>query len=101
MAGCLIVTASASNATDDDPDGRTRSLPGDEAMVTCAGAPTLTKQMVDNVAILRWNEPSKLGGGTEVTEYVVRRFGYERINPDTHEQHLDRKWPPNMREWSS
>ena len=33
-SGCLIVTASASNATDDDPDGRTRSLPGDEATVT-------------------------------------------------------------------
>lgn len=95
--GCLTVTVSASNATDDDPDGSTRSLPGDEAMVTCAGAPMLTKQMVDNVAILRWNEPS-LGGGTEVTEYVVRRSGYERINP-TDTEKLGNLLGPESREW--
>ena len=95
--GCLIVTASASNATDEDPDGRTRSLPGDEAMVTCPGAPSLTKQMVDNVAILRWNEPS-LSGGTEVTEYVVRRLGYERINP-TDTEKLGNLLGPESREW--
>ena len=95
--GCLEVTASASNATDDDPDGRTRALPGDEAMVTCAGAPTLTKQMVDNVAILRWDEPS-LKGGAEVTEYVVRRLGYERINP-TDTTKLGNGLGPEYREW--
>ena len=95
--GCLEVTVSASNATADDPDGSTRSLPGDEAMVTCAGAPSLTKQMVDNVAILRWNEPS-LGGGTEVTEYVVRRWGFERLSPTDPERigaHRSREY----REW--
>ena len=95
--GCLEVTASASNATDPDPDGGTRALPGDEAMVTCAGAPTLTKQMVDNVAILRWDEPS-LKGGAEVTEYVVRRFGYERINP-TDTTQLGNVLSPEYREW--
>ena len=95
--GCLEVTASASNATHDDPDGSTRSLPGYEAMVTCAGAPTLTKQMVDNVAILRWDEPS-LKGGAEVTEYVVRRLGYERINP-TDTTLLGNLLGPEYREW--
>ena len=98
-SGCLIVTASASNATDDDPDGRTRSLPGDEATVTCAGAPTLTKQMVDNVAILRWDAPSKLGGGTEVTEYVIRRFGYERISP-VHNDTPGPRLNAEYRQWS-
>ena len=96
--GCLEVTASASNATDDDPDGRTRRLPGYEAMVTCAGAPTLTKQMVDNVAILRWDEPS-LKGGAEVTEYVVRREGFERIT-HTHNNTPGPEVAGEMREWS-
>ena len=96
--GCLEVTASASNATHDDPDGSTRSLPGYEAMVTCAGAPTLTKQMVDNVAILRWDEPS-LKGGAEVTEYVVRREGFERIT-HTHDNTPGPEVAGEMREWS-
>ena len=96
--GCLEVTASASNATHDDPDGSTRSLPGYEAMVTCAGAPTLTKQMVDNVAILRWDEPS-LKGGAEVTEYVVRREGFERIT-HTHTNTPGPEVAGEMREWS-
>lgn len=98
--GCLKVTVSASNATgpDSESSSRTRTLPGDEAMVTCAGAPTLTKQIVDNVVILRWDKPANLGGGTEVTEYVVRRWGYERISPnhdDTPGPHLSAEY----REW--
>ena len=98
--GCLKVTVSASNATgpDSESSSRTRTLPGDEAMVTCASAPMLTKQMVDNVVILRWSKPANLGGGTEVTEYVVRRWGYERISPN-HDDTPGPYLPAEYREW--
>ena len=54
---------------------------GDEAMVTCPGAPeNFEKQVVDNVAILRWEPPSDLGSpDAAVMHYIVQRAGFERI----------------------
>ena len=73
QTGCHSVTVESYN--DEHPN-----TPGDVAKVTCPGAPTnFTKQVVDNVVILRWSPPHNLGSSyATVTEYVVRRYSVTR-----------------------
>ena len=77
----------AAGATPGTPGCRTAMVfattvigPGDQAMVTCPSAPeNFSKQVVDNVAILRWEPPSNLGSpDAAVMHYIVKRTGFER-----------------------
>ena len=95
QTGCHIVTVEAYN--DDN-----NNVPGDVAMVTCPSVPTnFSKQVVDNVVILRWGPPAKLGSpDAAVTEYVVNRTGYERSRTATDTAMKGAMIPGEKRQWT-
>jgi hypothetical protein len=95
QTGCHTVTVEAYN--DDN-----NNVPGDVAMVTCPKAPmNFTKQVVDNVAILRWERPAGLGSSdATVTEYVVNRTGYERSRTATDVAVRGAEIPGEARMWT-
>ena len=95
QTGCHTVTVEAYN--DDN-----NNVPGDVAMVTCPSVPTnFSKQVVDNVVILRWGPPAKLGSpDAAVTEYVVNRTGYERSRTATDTAMKGAMIPGEKRQWT-
>ena len=94
QTGCHIVTVEAYNDNN--------NVPGDVAMVTCPSVPTnFSKQVVDNVVILRWGPPATLGSpDAAVTEYVVNRTGYERSRTATDTAMKGAMIPGEKRQWT-
>ena len=70
--------------------------------VTCPSAPeNFSKQVVDNVAILRWEPPSNLGSpDAAVMHYIVKRAGFERSRMGGDTSVLGVGLPGEARQWT-